>query len=251
MMLAWLYVANIVLLSRLPLVTRDSRLPTWQIIVACAVQELALLAFAPAVSVAVFGGFLILMSVIWWALERTEGSSLLVRRLFLLVVYFALLGVFFSPSIGLTFRPSLKADVLKLARYFLPVVGVMKVNWIHFGSHAFGLLLCLSEANLVVRCLIDALELRPEDVGKTKGSDIPSQIEYNRGRIIGLLERIMLFALISLGQFSAIGFVVGAKALARFQSLEDRDFAEYFLVGTLTSLVTAGAIALFVQQVLL
>jgi hypothetical protein len=107
MMLAWLYVANIVLLSRLPLLTRDSRLPTWQIIVACAVQELALLAFAPAVSVAVFGGFLILTSVIWWALERTEGSSLLVRRLFLLVVYFALLGVFFSPSIGLTFSASL------------------------------------------------------------------------------------------------------------------------------------------------
>jgi hypothetical protein len=33
--------------------------------------------------------------------------------------------------------------------------------------------------------------------------------------------------------------VVAAKSLARFKALEDREFAEYFLVGTLASLLLA------------
>ena len=144
----------------------------------------------------------------------------------------------------------MKADLFNLAQYFIPLSVVAKVNWTHFASHALGLLLCLSEANLVVRYLIGALELRPEDVAKKTLSRVSPQVEYNRGRIIGVLERVTLFVLISLNQFAAIGFVVAAKALARFQSMDDRDFAEYFLIGTFSSLVTAGTIALFIQRML-
>jgi hypothetical protein len=45
-----------------------------------------------------------------------------------------------------------------------------------------------------------------------------------------------------LGQFGALGLIVAAKALARFRGLEDRDFAEYFLIGTLASLLHAVAV---------
>jgi hypothetical protein len=213
-------------------------------------QEISLVAFAPRLALLAFGILLLLTSTIWWFIERHEGPSLLVRRLLLLVMYFVLIGIFFSPSIGLSFRSTLKIDLVKLAQYFIPLGALVKVNWVHFGAHAVGLLLCLSEANLVVRCLITALELRPEDVANSSESEVFAQIEYNRGRIIGLLERITLFVLISLNQFGAIGFVVAAKALARFQSLDNRDFAEYFLIGTFASLVTAGTIALLIQRML-
>ncbi|GAC1664349.1 MAG: hypothetical protein NVS9B8_04610 [Candidatus Limnocylindrales bacterium] len=41
------------------------------------------------------------------------------------------------------------------------------------------------------------------------------------------------------GSEAAIGFVVAAKTLARFRLLDDRDFAEYYLLGTLASVSVA------------
>ena len=41
------------------------------------------------------------------------------------------------------------------------------------------------------------------------------------------------------GAEAAIGFVVAAKTLARFKLLDDRDFAEYYLLGTLASVSVA------------
>jgi len=76
-------------------------------------------------------------------------------------------------------------------------------------------------------------------------------IEYRRGRIIGMLERSVLFFLVLQVQYIALGFVIAAKTMARFKSLDDRDFAEYFLIGTLLSLVSAATIALFTQWLLL
>jgi hypothetical protein len=51
-------------------------------------------------------------------------------------------------------------------------------------------------------------------------------------------------------QHSAIGFVLAAKAFARFKELEDREFAEYVLIGTLLSSSVAVAIGILVRFVL-
>lgn len=71
-------------------------------------------------------------------------------------------------------------------------------------------------------------------------------IEIARGRAIGVLERALVLTLVFLGQFGAVGLVIAAKVLARFKALEDREFAEYFLIGTLASLLLAllGGLAL-------
>jgi hypothetical protein len=60
------------------------------------------------------------------------------------------------------------------------------------------------------------------------------------GRTIGLLERALMLLLVSLGQWGAVGLVVAAKSLARFEALKERHFAEYYLIGTLTSLLIAA-----------
>lgn len=36
-------------------------------------------------------------------------------------------------------------------------------------------------------------------------------------------------------QFGLIGFVLTAKSIARFKQMEDKNFAEKYLIGTLTS----------------
>jgi len=68
----------------------------------------------------------------------------------------------------------------------------------------------------------------------------PAQI----GATIGVLERLLIVVLVLTGSEAAIGFVVAAKTLARFRQLDDRDFAEYYLLGTLASVAIAVASAL-------
>ena len=63
--------------------------------------------------------------------------------------------------------------------------------------------------------------------------------EYNRGRIIGNLERLVLMIMVALGAYEALAFLVAAKGLIRIKQFENRDFAEYFLIGTLTSVTLA------------
>lgn len=65
------------------------------------------------------------------------------------------------------------------------------------------------------------------------------------GRLIGSLERLLVTALLVLGQYSSIALVFTAKSIARFKQLENRDFAEYYLFGTLLSAsVAVGAFVL-------
>ncbi len=74
--------------------------------------------------------------------------------------------------------------------------------------------------------------------------------ELGRGRLIGVLERAIALTLVLLGQYGALGLVIAAKALARFRGLEERDFAEYFLIGTLASLLVALAVGVGVKLLL-
>ena len=67
------------------------------------------------------------------------------------------------------------------------------------------------------------------------------------GAAIGILERIVIVTLVLSGALAGIGFVVAAKTLARFKQLEDRRFAEYYLLGTLAS-VTVGLVSALVAQ---
>ena len=76
--------------------------------------------------------------------------------------------------------------------------------------------------------------------------------ELRRGRIIGNVERLIVTTLVCLGQYGAIGLVLAAKSLARFPQLsESRDFAEYYLIGTLVSMAVAIGTGLALTSALL
>jgi hypothetical protein len=65
------------------------------------------------------------------------------------------------------------------------------------------------------------------------------------GEAIGILERLLIVTFVLVGAEATIGLVIAAKTLARFKQLDDRDFAEYYLLGTLAS-VAVAAISAFV-----
>lgn len=70
--------------------------------------------------------------------------------------------------------------------------------------------------------------------------DICESIESdNVGALIGMLERVVILLLGALGLYGSIALVLTAKSLARFKQLEDKKFAEKYLVGTLISLIIA------------
>lgn len=65
------------------------------------------------------------------------------------------------------------------------------------------------------------------------------EVEYNRGRLIGSIERLLLAGMAAVGSYAALGFTIAAKGLVRSKNLEKHDFAEYFLIGTLASTAIA------------
>ena len=74
--------------------------------------------------------------------------------------------------------------------------------------------------------------------------------EFNRGRLIGTLERVLLFAVVIAGSYEALGFIIAAKGLVRSREFEtSRDMTEYFLIGSLASVLVAlatGSLARYV-----
>ncbi len=58
-----------------------------------------------------------------------------------------------------------------------------------------------------------------------------------------------MVALVLLDAPTAIGFVLTAKSIARFKQLEDKDFAERYIVGTLLSVGIALASVLLITQI--
>ena len=64
-------------------------------------------------------------------------------------------------------------------------------------------------------------------------------ISARSGYLIGMLERMILILLGMNSRFESIGIILAIKSLARFKQLEDRIFAERYLVGTLLSLMIA------------
>ena len=74
--------------------------------------------------------------------------------------------------------------------------------------------------------------------------------ELKAGNIIGKLERIIIAILLLNNQFGLIGFVLTAKSIARFKQMEDKNFAEKYLIGTLTSFLIVLTTVLILKGLL-
>ncbi|MCC6270788.1 MAG: hypothetical protein IT190_05885 [Microbacteriaceae bacterium] len=63
------------------------------------------------------------------------------------------------------------------------------------------------------------------------------------GSTIGYLERFAVIGAVLVGQAAAVAIVVAIKGLGRFTELDSAAARERFIVGTLASLIWAGACA--------
>lgn len=79
---------------------------------------------------------------------------------------------------------------------------------------------------------------------------VPSGAPARIGATIGALERLLIVVFILVGAEAAVGFVIAAKTIARFKQLDDRGFAEYYLLGTLASVSVAILSAIIARAAL-
>lgn len=103
-----------------------------------------------------------------------------------------------------------------------------------------GLIIATRTGQFAVALFMERFELpdmETTDAGADKGL-------REGGAWIGLLERTAVFALVLANQFAAIGFLIAAKSVLRFQYARDRSHSEYVIIGTLASFSWAVATAL-------
>ena len=111
----------------------------------------------------------------------------------------------------------------------LPVV--IGIDGYELLSIVCALLAVMKPANVFIQKVL--VTEQPNDETRTR-------LRY--GGRIGSLERIVSVVMMYLGQYAAIALVFTAKSVVRFKDFENRDFAEYYLYGTLMSVVTAVAV---------
>jgi hypothetical protein len=67
------------------------------------------------------------------------------------------------------------------------------------------------------------------------------------GRVIGTLERLLIITLVTTNSYEALAFVIGAKGFVRYSRFSEEAFAEYFLIGTLSSTLIGVALGLSIR----
>lgn len=79
-----------------------------------------------------------------------------------------------------------------------------------------------------------------------------AQAVLGAGTLLGWLERMLYFSFLLAGQPTAAAFALTAKSAARFPALqrEEEGLAEYYLIGSLSSLVVAVVTALLTRLAL-
>lgn len=95
----------------------------------------------------------------------------------------------------------------------------------------------------VVRGVLEKADTFPAGSGSIEST-------LRNGLTIGNLERFLVFVLVLLDSFAAVGFVLAAKGLVRAVDWEGRESVEYFLVGTFASVALALVVGLLVRAAL-
>ena len=71
--------------------------------------------------------------------------------------------------------------------------------------------------------------------------DEPGREVLRGGTTIGFLERIVVIAAAVLGRWELLAALIAVKGLGRFRDLDAGAATERFIIGTLVSLIWAGA----------
>lgn len=155
--------------------------------------------------------------------KKKRNSLIVGRNAFFLDQLIHLLSIMLI-SYGIVIN-DFKVRELEVVKEFFSIVDISKTQILPW---LLALLIIHKPANIAIQKLL--LVYKPES------KDVDVKIDNNAGRFIGTIERIIMLILLAMGQYSAIGLVLTAKSIARYDRIsKEKDFAEYYLLGTLIS----------------
>lgn len=136
-------------------------------------------------------------------------DRLIHEMLYIIDQSFHILLIIFLSEFIFSYSPTLNLVYLDILKWILLFLVIMK------------------PANITFKMLFQKYHF------KTDSETIPGA-----GAIIGNLERILSAIFLGMNQITAIGFIYTAKSIARFKEIEEnKGFAEYYLIGTLFSIL--------------
>ena len=89
-----------------------------------------------------------------------------------------------------------------------------------------GYLVCLKPSNIFIREVFNSYNIRME-------TDMHDDL-LKAGRLIGNIERILTLTLLLMAQYEAVGFLIAAKSILRYEGKKTSK-TEYVLIGSLLS----------------
>ena len=119
---------------------------------------------------------------------------------------------------------SLREESYPVNQYFTHLLQPFGINPVLVPAWATCILVLGKPANTTIKYIVSRIRMHREENSNKAGA------------LIGTLERLIMLLLLHLGQYSAIALVLTAKSIARYELLKDKDFAEYYLLGTLASI---------------
>ena len=252
MSLQFCFLLNVILVSRLIFTFTDYPVERKQAATITVLQMMGLLAYETKYVLAVLAGTLIIINVLFHFLE-IKSKKINELRLLSLLAYVVVLSISFSPLVNLNFNSGLSSFVQSLGHYSFLFALIKNVNWLKFNILLLGLLLVTNETNILIRYQFQIFDLAPRKEVETDKRivTIIDKRAYNAGRVIGILERVLIYYFVLNAQFTAIGIILAAKSFTRFKELENREFAEYVLIGTLLSTLLAMVTAIMAKLLLL
>jgi hypothetical protein len=233
------YLLNVVILSRLFYGFKDEPITLKKIFIVITFQFASLLILQLSLKTVLLAVSLTVLNILFCFFERKIKTLNPVRliSMFVVIIIFGIFSSFFIPD-------NINPDVISFLNEFKKssaiISALSRINWQKFNLILCGNLFLLNEINFGIRYFFEIFELRPQEDKK----------EYSTGRIIGMLERILIYFFVLAGQYAAIGFIIAAKGFTRFKDLDKRNFAEYVLVGTLLSSFSAIIIASVVKSLM-
>lgn len=114
---------------------------------------------------------------------------------------------------------------------------------------ALAFIACSKPANIFIKNIFSSFKIKvpTNEESDTDQADVPTDDKSlpNAGKLIGIMERFLVLALILVGQYSAVGLIIAAKSILRYKTPLKN---EYILVGTLLSFGIAVIVGILVVK---
>lgn len=111
---------------------------------------------------------------------------------------------------------------------------------------ATAMMLAHKPSNILLNLIIKYYEVPVPQDNQQDGSE--EHGVFHSGALIGTLERVLMIVLIVMSQYEAIGFLIAAKSILRFSSVNESEKSEYVVAGTFISFCIAVVLGLLVVK---